>query len=261
MKTLQDHIQFYREKKFSFIPITRPPNGDGKQPRVAEWMPYMTRQPLDSEVENWFRGEDSNIAVVTGGISNLVVIDLDTEEAYERIRLSAPGWADTLTVKTGKGYHLYFSIEGDSFRTFVVTFNGVHHIKCNGGYVVAPPSLHRSGRLYQFINPDATMLPIAETDIRTVLPAAGFMLQTTKPIQDRPVNFTWAHELCRDIGSGERNTRLAQLAGLLIRKMPNDPNLILGLALSWNEFYCKPPMSTEEVERTVRLEHARYFER
>lgn len=259
---LTECIEFYKKNKWSFIPFHRPGDGhDGKQPMV-NWTTYMSRLPLDSEIDRWFSsGNTPNIGIITGGVSQLIVLDLDSEEAYKRLTLSAPGWVDTLTVKTGKGYHLYFSQDTESFKTFTFNLNGVHHAKSNSSAVVAPPSSHLSGKKYQFVDVHAPLLPLDEKVIRQVLPAAGFVIQSTKPIPDRPVDFTWAHELCRQIGSGERNTKLAQLVGLLIRKFPRDEGLIMGLAIAWNDYYCNPKLSTEEVDRTVRLEYVRYFER
>ena len=49
---------------------------------------------------------------------------------------------------------------------------------------------------------------------------------------------------------GERNDHVARLAGLLFRRGV-DPLAALDLVLCWNATRCKPPLSEDEVKRTV----------
>ena len=75
-----DHALDLWRRGLSVIPVPRPrpgvPDGqpgDGKVPTVA-WRPYQTQCPTEDELRTWFATEQ-NIAVVTGELSGVVVID------------------------------------------------------------------------------------------------------------------------------------------------------------------------------------------
>jgi hypothetical protein len=108
-----------------------------------------------------------NIAIVTGAISgNLVVVDFDSELIA---RMFFPKLDEliksTFVVKTSRGYHIYFRLScpiettGISFyrpgekddKGRAKAYQSVS-IKAEGGYVVAPGSLHPSGATYQILN-------------------------------------------------------------------------------------------------------------
>jgi len=108
---------------------------------------------------------DSNIAVVCGQISgNLVVLDFDSMAAFRRYqRMMAPLLNDALVVRTARGVHVWVRLP------FVPRTSKPYpdiDIKGEGGYVVAPRSLHPTGAQYtfwdEFVNPpviDPSLLP------------------------------------------------------------------------------------------------------
>ena len=58
---------------------------------IIPWTPYQTRLPTEQEVCEWFdQNPEANIGIVTGRISNLVVFDLDSEDAVDYA--NARGW-------------------------------------------------------------------------------------------------------------------------------------------------------------------------
>ena len=59
------------------------------------------------------------------------------------------GKVETLTSKTGAGLHLYFICPGGVALKSISNGFGVGiDVKAEGGYVVAPPSIHRTGNMY-----------------------------------------------------------------------------------------------------------------
>lgn len=243
------------------IPITRPLPGsttnDGKKPFLQQWMPYMTRRSVKDEWNNWWPvtvGTPLNIGVVTGRVSDIAVLDFDDEESYRQVIRLSPAMEETFTVKTGKGYHVYFHPDIHT-RTTTFKMNGkLHHCKQEGGYVVAPPSKHKTGRLYEIYNPNPPAKFKVE-NIVSLLKEAGAEADV-KTYRERAAN--WASELMQITPDGERNTRAAQLCGLLIRKFPFDPGLVEGLMIGWNNTYCKPPMDDEEINKLITNEIRRY---
>jgi hypothetical protein len=143
----------------SVIPIPRPrpgvpPNtpGDGKTAAI-KWKDYQTRRPTDDELVAWFGGEPMNLAVVTGEVSGLVVIDADDGDALAWCTRELPPtpWQS----KTGKGVHLWYDRPPGvrvPNRVRIETREGrwALDVRGDGGYVIAPPSVHANGAVYRF---------------------------------------------------------------------------------------------------------------
>lgn len=96
----------------------------------------------------WERTPNANIGIATGPASGLVVIDLDGPQAEDSWTSILSGRdAMTAEVATSNGRHLYY-------RTALAVGNTAKKLgpgidtRGRGGYVVAPPSVHPSGRTY-----------------------------------------------------------------------------------------------------------------
>ena len=111
----------------------------------------------------WLKSPNANIGVATGAVSGFVVLDVDAGrggfEMLTRLASEQDPLPNTLTALTGGGgQHLLFAHPGRlvSNRTNVVP--GID-VRGDGGYIVAPPSIHRSGNLYRWLDENT---PIAE---------------------------------------------------------------------------------------------------
>ncbi len=98
-------------------------------------------------------GSAHNIGLATGGLSDVLVLDVDGDEGDQSLRaLQALHGAlpDTVTVRTARGRHLYFRYPGPDVRirnSAGKLAKGLD-VRTDGGYVVAPPSVHPDGTLY-----------------------------------------------------------------------------------------------------------------
>lgn len=137
----------WSEHGFSVIPLR------GKKPALRTWQHYQSRKAGTTEIEKWQNaGLLQNIGVVCGAVSgNLAVVDLDGVEATTAFWERFPD-LETYHVQTGSGtgQHVYFHLERMTPTTRVVGLKiGNIELRCDGAYVVAPPSLHPStGRPY-----------------------------------------------------------------------------------------------------------------
>lgn len=103
----------------------------------------------------WKRWPHANVAIRTGAESTLVVVDVDPPIGFESLSSleRTNGVLDRArTVRTGTGgMHCYFAHPGSGTRianrASSVLGQGID-IRGDGGYVIAPPSLHASGRSY-----------------------------------------------------------------------------------------------------------------
>jgi len=95
----------------------------------------------------WTRCPQANVAIMTGIPSKLIVLDIDGEEGKESVKdFKTP---ETPVATTGKGAHFYFKHPGGEVRNFARKLPGVD-LRGDGGYVVAPPSNHITGRVYEW---------------------------------------------------------------------------------------------------------------
>lgn len=94
----------------------------------------------------WRKHPKANIGIATGEISRLMVIDVDGEYPDE-----FPSIKKTMTVRTHNGYHLYFKYpKGHDIRCKTRLHGHDVDVRANGGYIVAPPSIHPDGGRYEF---------------------------------------------------------------------------------------------------------------
>jgi hypothetical protein len=130
----------------------------GKHP-IGSWKQAQSERASAEELAAAFsRQPNANIGIVTGAISNLVVIDIDGPDGFASIS-SIEGEPPLVpTVKTGNGYHLYGRHPGGTLKNFVKSHPGLDG-RADGGYVVAPASRHASGREYHWTRPLDTSLP------------------------------------------------------------------------------------------------------
>ena len=100
----------------------------------------------------WRRWPAANVAIATGTLSGVAVLDIDPrnggDESLRDLEARYGPLPDTPTVLTGGGgQHYYFAIpKGMTVRSRRLA-PGVD-LKGEGGYVVAPPSVHPSGQRY-----------------------------------------------------------------------------------------------------------------
>ena len=60
----------------------------------------------------------------------------------------------------------------------------------------------------------------------------------------------WAAFAHEPVLEGQRNEKLASLAGLLFRRLPY-PELVAELVVAWNASRCKPPLVESEVWKII----------
>lgn len=124
----------------------------GKHPRIR-WEEYQQEAASVDQVAAWWRRwPDANVGVVTGPVSGLAVLDVDPrhggDAALEDLESGWGALPETVRARTGGGgRHLWFAAARP--LPSVDLAEGVE-LKATGGMVVAPPSLHRSGRRYRW---------------------------------------------------------------------------------------------------------------
>lgn len=177
---------------------------------------------------------DSNVGLITGKVSGIAVVDADDQDAVKWCLENLPH--TPVRVKTGKGYHFYFKWQEGVDNT-ARTVRGVD-IRGQGGYVVAPPSIHPSGARYTWdIDKGASPADIPAFPASLMVTAKGNLIPTA------PTNIPIG------LGEGSRNHTIAQWAGVFLGK-GYPPQEVLEPLLAINDTF-KPPLSRREVEQTL----------
>ena len=134
----------YRSKVPDFVALKR--TGFLTPEGKPSWERLKSELPNADTLRVWFGAERQNLGVITGW-QGLAVIDFDNLAAYQCWRqwLQITGKRlITYEVLTGRGVHVYIFCEEPPTPAHV----GDVDIKANGGYVLAPPSVHPSKRTY-----------------------------------------------------------------------------------------------------------------
>ncbi|HUM16670.1 MAG TPA: bifunctional DNA primase/polymerase [Candidatus Nitrosotalea sp.] len=244
-KDVLDSALAYARRGWSVVPVWP----REKRPLIP-WAPYQHHRPDEAEIRQWFRRWPSaNVGIVTGAVSSLVVVDVDPlhggDDSLRALEQAHGPLPDTMTAATGGGgLHVYLAHPGGRVPNEVGLVAGID-LRGDGGFVVAPPSVHPSGRRYAWLGTDLVAAPLPA-------PMPPWLLHLVRERGYRPGHSLahWRRLVKEGIQEGERNNSIASLAGHLLWH-GIDPEVILDLLLCWNARRCRPPLSDDEVARTV----------
>jgi hypothetical protein len=205
-------INQYLKYGYSLIPVDKE-----KRPCVY-WKKHQYKRATINDILNWHIQFDTlNIGIVTGYISQLAVIDVDDLSLLPDLGKRVPEINQTTRVRTNRGCHYYFYLNGNKVKSTNSLFDKRLELKSNGSYIIAPPSVIKNHR-YIYEVPLSKILPIPEKLIK----------KSDDKITDKYIIFKipkyHGHKmdcirqiLKRDLKEGERNNGLFILYNLLIQ--------------------------------------------
>jgi len=228
-----------------------------KHPLTANGVKDATK---DAEtLKRYFSGdyERANIAVATGEPSGIWVLDVDDFDAYQKICREYGGFPRTPNVETGGGgLHLYFRFD-ERCRDFknAVKFAGGLDVRATGGYVLAPPSIHASGKDYYWVDTPEEV-PFAETPewlVGLVPKRSTLTIHDSVSLDERVSRYLERTPPAISGQAGHNHT-----FGVLCRLLEVFPELrergedgLLTLLTTWNG-RCEPPWTEAELRHKLR---------
>lgn len=240
----------YIKREWHVFPLHTPlPNGQcdcrkpacenvGKHPRTRNGLKDATVD--EAIIRGWWHGwPTANIAIACGP-SRLVALDVDPrhggDESLADLKAKhGTEWLDTATSLTGGGggHYVFRAPVGRRIANSSGLLGPGLDIRGDGGYIVAPPSLHASGRIYEWERTvrDAPLLD---------LPAwAVELLEARRPRDSRQV-----------MQDGQRNVSLTSFLGAMRARGAGYESM---LAAAEIENARHPsPMSAAEVQKIAR---------
>lgn len=246
----------YAARGWSVIPL----QPGGKKPLLDSWKIYQTHRADQFEIKGWWEvWPDANIGIVTGSISGLAVIDVDGEVGLRSA--STLNLPSTLTVISGRlplgsAKHLYYQYPEKGIRNDQNGKLGNQvDIRGEGGYVVAPCSLHESGNYYTFVGGFQRFRDNPAPFPKNLLDMLG---GNRKEDEFEPVKCQepWVTTLLQGVGSGSRHQATVRLSGYFSSKgMPID--VTKQLLLEWDAKNT-PPQGSDHISKTVDDIYTRY---
>lgn len=135
----------YMSKGYSIFPCK-----PGTKEPLVKWKTFQKKHPTEKQVREWWeKGPDTNMAIVTGKISKLFVVDIDGPEGEDFIARKG-GLPETAYCKTSRGHHYYLQCPDFEVPSSTNKTDGLD-IRGEGGYVIAPPSIHPDGTQYKWV--------------------------------------------------------------------------------------------------------------
>ncbi len=159
----------------------------GKHPYTAHGLKDATRDIVQAE-RLWAGRDDLNIAIATGEPSGIFIIDVDNRDGVSgdaslmELEMMNGKLPATMTSITGSGRHLIFKMPDTPVKSSASIVKGVD-VRGTGGYIIAPPSTHKSGAVYTFSEESDT---IAEAPDWLLAIINKKRERKVKPVVDRP---------------------------------------------------------------------------
>jgi hypothetical protein len=201
-------------------------------------------------IRHWWGLEPQyNVAVATGAISGIFAVDVDGVDAELELRKleaehgSLPATVEVVTPRPGR--HIYFRYPGTPLHNSAGKVAPGIDVRGDGGYVLAPPSIHPSGKPYAWSVDSANAFAAAPDWLLAKISghAGGNSAQRT------PAS-AWRSLVADGADEGQRDDTLTRLTGHLLRRHV-DPVVVLELLQAWNVSHCRPSLSEKDVARIV----------
>ena len=239
----------YAKKDFYVLPLhgirkdksctcSRPDcSSPGKHPRINDWQNKASKTP--NTIKGWFkRWPESNVGILTGSKCKLLVWDVDPRnggnESFSELENTHGKLPDTPEVLTGGGGNHYYFRSKKPVDTRKNALPGID-VMADPGYVVAAPSLHASGKKYEW------ELSSQLDDVELAGVPEWILELANKP------RLTKAEKvLPTEIPEGTRNMRLCSMAGALRNKGCVSAEILV-LLKEINK-RCNPPADDIEIQ-------------
>jgi len=247
MNELKEAALKYAEHGLAVFPIVE----RDKKPLTANGFKDATTDKAKIE-EWWAIHPNANVGIATGEMSGgLVAIDMDIDKDKDKDGYhSFLKWCDEnflvlpdswLSITGRGGYHAFY-------RSLFPVPSKIGwledvDIRANGGYVVAPPSIHPNGTRYEW-EQDPEEFDLVTTDDIDVEFVMNSVLADTK-------SNTEPLKVPEEIPEGHRDEMMFKLACKYQAMGMSDSEMEAALKVA-NQERCKPPLTDKEIRQKLQ---------
>jgi hypothetical protein len=231
--SLEAGLQYIEEYGWACFPVC------AKAPQAGSHGHHdATNDP--KELRTMFEGfpEADGVAIQCDGIIGPIVVDIDGPDGKKKLTEMEERFGKlpkTLEATSGRRgrKHLYFEPDGEDLKRTLNVDGAKLDILGDGGYVVAPPSIHpKTGKPYRWLN-DREPAEVPPT-VRKML---GKKKKAAEPLPDV-------------IPIGHRDNLLTSLAGSMRRRNASPQSILAALEAMNDE--CEEPLSLQDLEKIAR---------
>jgi len=264
-KLLTVALHYAQERDWPVFPVHNPDGAGqcscgahdcrnaGKHPRTRNGLKDATTDP--AQITRWWDvSPEANIGVATGARAGVFVVDIDPDdggyETADALQNQYGALPATLAAQTGSGgLHLIYAWpETEIIRNSAGKLGAGIDVRGEGGYIIAPPSLHRNGTRYLWTGLDDA-LDVAQAPAWLL----ALLVEPAAPTRSTSNSLSGRVLVSGDgsIPDGERNSTLTGKAGILRRYGFSEDEILAALE-RMNADRCKPPLPDEEVSRIAK---------
>jgi len=196
----------------------------------------------------------TNWGIRTGQIpigTYFYAVDIDDKLLLSRFMELNPLPEKAPIVSTGRGFHIYLSWGMPAETRHSPGLDIIAN-----GYVVVPPSVHPSGKIYRFIVPLGSHIPMLN-------PRSIYWPLPTLPFRPNPIagnarnsaghlggdSFDWDN-IFNGVSEGQRHNTLVRYLGILHSRWDTEDEALAKVS-EWNKLN-NPPIPEHELVTTVR---------
>lgn len=242
-----DYALNYAQRGWAVFPLKE----RDKSPITAHG--FIDATTNETQIKSWWaKHPNANIGIATGDMSGgLVIIDIDVDESkgkhgdeiFAQWQEDNGCFIDSLNAVTGSGGKHYYFTSSEPFDSAAGYIEDID-IRANGGYVVAPGSIHPNGREYFFDDEDQDIVCVQEdSDVEYFL--HEYYRLGGKNNKDKK-KFEMPEKISKN-----RNNFLRDLQGKLAGQNLYTPEEIKAQIRTINQTRCDPPLSDDELEKTI----------
>jgi len=217
----------------------------GTKVPAIDWKKYQEVRTTREQIREWWtKWPDANVAIVTGEISGITLIDIDGSKGIESLTTLSEPLPDTRRHKTPHGtHHLY---QYQSLLYTGANFLPGIDVRNDGGIAVMPPSVVDDTKYKVEANSDV----FASFDLPPEILCFRKTLKIDVLGDTSAVTDMWVSQAIKNgAEEGERNSKATSLAGYLFSK--GHPSDVIQESLYNFAAKCTPPMDTSDIDIIV----------
>ncbi|MDD5302971.1 MAG: bifunctional DNA primase/polymerase [Elusimicrobia bacterium] len=225
---------------------------------------YQTQAPTPEDLASWFADGRANVGLLLG--RGVVAVDFDgpgAEQLLVDAGVELPG--DAPRSATAHGAHVLLRVPGPVGNRVEMLASAEKRpdgkpvcqvdIRGDGGYIVAPPSTHPSGHVYEWDLRPGRSIPEAPARLLELIASTGGSAGpgapgTAQAAPGGPQAPNWVTAALRGVRQGLRDVTCTKLAGYFLGKqIPVD--IVREQLYAWAG-RCTPPFGRDQVDKCVQ---------